>query len=181
MRRRLDQELLRRGLVPSRTAGREAIEAGLVLVDGVTASTPARMVAPEQAVHLQAHPRKFVSRGGIKLEQALEEFAIGVSGMRCLDVGASTGGFTDCLLQRGAISVVAIDVGYGQIDWKLRQDERADVRERVNVRTCDAESLGGPFDVIVVDVSFISLRLLVTQFKALMHSDTSRDVDQAPV
>ena len=172
LRRRLDQELLRRGLVPSRTAGREAIEAGLVLVDGVLASTPARLVAPEQAVHLKAEPRKFVSRGGLKLERALESFDINVTGAHCLDVGASTGGFTDCLLQRGASSVVAVDVGYGQIDWKLRSDPRVDVRERVNVRTCDPTELGGPFDIIVADVSFISLRRLVPQFRALACEHT---------
>lgn len=172
LRRRLDQELLRRGLVASRTAGREAIEAGLVLVDGVPASTPARLVAPEQAVHLKAEPRRFVSRGGLKLERALEAFAIDVTGMSCLDVGASTGGFTDCLLQRGAASVVAVDVGYGQIDWKLRQDPRVEVRERVNVRTCDPASLGGPFHLIVADVSFISLRLLAPQFRLLAQPKT---------
>jgi 23S rRNA (cytidine1920-2'-O)/16S rRNA (cytidine1409-2'-O)-methyltransferase len=103
-------------------------------------------------------PPRFVSRGGEKLDHALAELGVDVSGCRCLDAGASTGGFTDCLLQRGAREVVALDVGYGQLHERIRADERVDVRERVNVRTIAADDIGGPVDVVVADLSFISLR-----------------------
>ncbi len=168
MRRRLDQELLRRGLVQSRTAGQTAIDAGRVLVDGVVAQTPARLVAPEQAIHVQEPTHAFVSRGGIKLAAALEHFAIHPEGMRCLDVGASTGGFTDCLLQAGAESVVALDVGHGQLDWRIRNDPRVTVIERVNFRSLAPGMFPKPFELVVADVSFISLRLLAPSFQQVL-------------
>ncbi|MFN8051074.1 MAG: TlyA family RNA methyltransferase [Acidimicrobiales bacterium] len=156
-RRRLDAELVRRGLAPSRTEAQRLIEAGLVTVGGAAAAKPARLVDAGEAVLVLGPARRFVSRGGEKLEAALDEFAIDVTGLRVLDAGASTGGFTDCLLQRGAASVVAIDVGYGQLHEKLRADPRVDGRERVHIRDVRPEHLGGEVDLVVGDLSFISL------------------------
>jgi 23S rRNA (cytidine1920-2'-O)/16S rRNA (cytidine1409-2'-O)-methyltransferase len=150
--------LVRRGLVDSRVEAREAIEAGLVTVDGAPAWKPARQVAAAEAVVLAAPPRAHVSRGGEKLAHALETFAVDVQRRHCLDAGASTGGFTDCLLQHGAAGVVAVDVGYGQLHDRLRRDDRVRVMERTNVRDLDVAGLGGPRpDLVVADLSFISL------------------------
>ena len=161
MRRRLDLELVRRGLTDSRARAQEAIEAGLVLVSGARADRPGRLVSPDEPVHLEGPPRCFVSRGGEKLAAALDRFGIDVAGLRALDAGASTGGFTDCLLQRGAASVVAVDVGTGQLAWSLRNDPRVTVRERCNVRHLTLADVGGePVDLVVADLSFISLRLV---------------------
>lgn len=157
-RRRLDAELVHRKIVSSRSAAQRAIADGLVEVNGIAATKAASQVEPTVSIRLATPPAQFVSRGGLKLSSALDSFAIDVSGRRALDAGASTGGFTDCLLQRGAISVAAVDVGYGQLDWKLRQDGRVAVFERLNVRHLNVEDVGGPFDVIVGDLSFISLR-----------------------
>lgn len=125
------------------------------------------MVAPEEPLHLEARPEPFVSRAGRKLDAALEAFSIEVDGMRALDIGASTGGFTDCLLQRGAQSVVAVDVGYGQMHWRIRTDDRVEVIERTNFRTVETASLGSPFDIVVADLSFISLRAVRDQLAAV--------------
>lgn len=160
MRRRLDVELVRRGLAPSRARATEAIAAGRVTVAGSPASSPARQVDAGEPIRVAPEPDEFVSRGGKKLVAALEQFAIDVSGRRCLDVGASTGGFTDCLLQRDADHVVALDVGRGQLHWKLRTDPRVTVLERVNARELVAGAIGEPAEVCVVDVSFISLRTI---------------------
>src|SRR5687768_4429151 len=160
MRRRLDLELVRRGLTESRARAQEAIEAGLVLVSGARADRAGRLVSPDEPVHLEAPPARFVSRGGEKLDAALDRFAVDVAGRRALDAGASTGGFTDCLLQRGAVAVVAVDVGTGQLAWPLRNDPRVTVRERLNARHLTAADVGGPFDLLVADLSFISLRLV---------------------
>ena len=157
MRRRLDVELVRRGLVESRARAAAAIEAGRVLVGGAPADRAARQVAAEESIALVGPPARFVSRGGEKLEAALTAFETGVAGRRALDVGASTGGFTDCLLQRGAAHVYAVDVGRGQLAWSLRTDERVTLLESTNVRGLDAAHLGGPVPLAVVDVSFISL------------------------
>ena len=159
MRRRLDTELVRRGLAASRESARRLVERGAVLVGGALADKPARLVAEsEPVVVIDPDGRAFVSRGGEKLAAALDRFMIAVSGRRCLDAGASTGGFTDCLLRRGASTVVAVDVGYGQLDARLRGDPRVLVLERTNVRALRPESVGGdPFDVLVADLSFISL------------------------
>ncbi|HKY77422.1 MAG TPA: TlyA family RNA methyltransferase, partial [Acidimicrobiia bacterium] len=137
MRRRLDLELVRRGLTDSRARAQEAIEAGLVLVSGARADRAGRLVSPDEPVHLEAPPTRFVSRGGEKLDAALDRFAVDVRGRRALDAGASTGGFTDCLLQRGATRVYAVDVGTGQLDAKLRKDARVVVMEHTNARTID--------------------------------------------
>ena len=161
MRRRLDLELVRRGLTESRARAREAIEAGLVLVSGARADRPGRLVSPDEPVHLEGPPARFVSRGGEKLAAALDRFGVDPAGLRALDAGASTGGFTDCLLQRGAASVVAVDVGTGQLAWSLRNDPRVTVRERTNVRHLTLADVGGaPVDLVVGDLSFISLRLV---------------------
>ena len=128
------------------------------MVNGAVADKPARLVAAGDALELRGDAPRFVSRGGEKLDAALDAFAIDVTGLRCLDAGASTGGFTDCLLQRGAREVVAVDVGYGQLHERLRADERVEVRERVNVRSIDADAIGGVVDLVVADLSFISLR-----------------------
>ncbi|HEU5447943.1 MAG TPA: TlyA family RNA methyltransferase [Acidimicrobiia bacterium] len=160
MRRRLDLELVRRGLTDSRARAQEAIEAGLVLVSGARADRPGRLVSPDEPVHLEAPPTRYVSRGGEKLNAALERFAVDVPGRRALDAGASTGGFTDCLLQRGAASVLAVDVGTGQLAWSLRNDPRVTVMERCNARYLTPADVGEPVDLVVADLSFISLRLV---------------------
>src|SRR5918996_5707544 len=143
MRRRLDAELVRRGLVVSRTRATEEIRAGRVLVGGAPASTPARQVSADEPITLSEPPPRFVSRGGDKLAAALERFEIDVAGRRALDAGASTGGFTDCLLQAGAAHVHAVDVGRGQLAWGLRRDPRVTVLERTNVRTLEPDTIGG--------------------------------------
>jgi len=157
VRRRLDAELVRRGLVDSRRRAVEAIADGRVLVSGAPATTPARLVQPDDAIAVRGPAPAFVSRGGDKLVAALDRFAIDVHGRRALDAGASTGGFTDCLLQRGAAHVVAVDVGRGQLAWSLRTDERVTVMEQTNARTLDAAAIGGVVDLCVADLSFISL------------------------
>ena len=160
-RRPLDAELVRRGLTGTRAEAREAVEAGIVQVAGVVASKPATMVADDAAIALLGASRRFVSRAGSKLDAALERFAIDPNGCRCLDAGASTGGFTDALLQRGADRVVAVDVGYGQLAWELRTDPRVTVLERTNVRDLTPDDLSGPVDLVVADLSFISLRVVL--------------------
>ena len=153
-RRRLDAELVRRGIAASREEAQDAIRAGRVLVDGAPALKAARLVGPGEQVRLTAPARRFVGRGGEKLDAAIDAFGIDVSGRTALDAGASTGGFTDCLLQRGAARVIAVDVGYGQLHERLRSDPRVDVRERTNVRDV---VLAPPLDLIVADLSFVSV------------------------
>jgi 23S rRNA (cytidine1920-2'-O)/16S rRNA (cytidine1409-2'-O)-methyltransferase len=160
-RRRLDAELVRRGLVASRAEAQAAVDAGRVTVAGAPAWKPARLVAPDEPVVVLGPPRRFVSRGGDKLDAALDDFALDVTGRRALDAGASTGGFTDCLLQRGAAAVVAVDVGHGQLHPRIRADPRVTVRERLNVRSITPADLEGAVDVVVADLSFISLRTVV--------------------
>jgi 23S rRNA (cytidine1920-2'-O)/16S rRNA (cytidine1409-2'-O)-methyltransferase len=152
---------VRRGLAPSRAAARDAVDAGMVRVDGAVAMKPATMVADDTPVDVIEDARPFVSRGGVKLAAALDRFAIDATGRRCLDAGASTGGFTDVLLQRGAAHVVAVDVGYGQLAWRLRTDPRVTVLERTNVRDLTPEVLPYRADLVVADLSFISVRLVL--------------------
>ena len=128
----------------------------------VTETTPVRLTSP---------PPRFVGRGGLKLDAALDAFAVPVEGRTALDVGASTGGFTDCLLQRGAAAVIALDVGYGQLDWSLRTDDRVTVVERTNFRLVDPAAIGGPFDIVVADMSFISLRAVAPQLRSSCRPD----------
>jgi 23S rRNA (cytidine1920-2'-O)/16S rRNA (cytidine1409-2'-O)-methyltransferase len=156
-RRRLDAELVRRGLAASREAAQRAIEGGFVTVGGAPADKASRMVGAGEPVEVLGPPPRFVSRGGDKLAAALDTFALDVDGRRALDAGASTGGFTDCLLAAGAVRVVAVDVGHGQLHPRVRDDPRVDVRERVDVRTITRGEFG-PFDLIVADLSFISIR-----------------------
>jgi 23S rRNA (cytidine1920-2'-O)/16S rRNA (cytidine1409-2'-O)-methyltransferase len=156
-RRRLDAELVRRGLVESRTGAAEAIVSGRVLVNGAPTPSVSRRVAADEALVVLGPPRPYVSRGGQKLEAALRAFAIDVSDHRVLDAGASTGGFTDCLLQHGAAHVLAVDVGRGQLAWSLRTDSRVTVLEKTNLRELQPEAIGGPVRLAVADLSFISL------------------------
>ena len=155
---RLDTLLAERGLFPSRTRAAASVMAGEVRVggDGARASKPGQLVDPAIAIAVDEPPR-FVSRGGVKLANALERFALDVSGRRCLDVGASKGGFTDCLLQAGAAHIIALDVAYGELDWRLRNDERVTVLERTNARAITRAELPYSADLVVIDVSFISL------------------------
>jgi 23S rRNA (cytidine1920-2'-O)/16S rRNA (cytidine1409-2'-O)-methyltransferase len=166
-RRRLDAELVRRELTASRTEAQALIAANRVLVNGSVADKPARQVAPSDALVIDGPPRRFVGRGAEKLDHALDAFGIDVHGCRALDVGASTGGFTDCLLQRGGEHVVALDVGHGQLHERLRADSRVTNLERHNVRHADIEQTGGPFDLVVGDLSFISLRLVIPRLAEL--------------
>jgi 23S rRNA (cytidine1920-2'-O)/16S rRNA (cytidine1409-2'-O)-methyltransferase len=149
---------VRRGLAPSREQAQAAIAAGRVTVAGAPAAKAARLVSAGEPIAVAGDGPRFVSRGGEKLDAALEHFALDVSGRRALDAGVSTGGFTDCLLQRGAGEVVAVDVGYGQLHEKLRADPRVVLHERTNVRSLDADAIGGAVSIVVADLSFISLR-----------------------
>ena len=171
MRRRLDAELVRRGLATSRARALDMITSGRVTVGGAPAHSAARQVDAAEPIAIVAEPNEYVSRGGRKLKAALEAFAIDVGGRRALDAGASTGGFTDCLLQAGAAEVVAVDVGRGQLAWQLRTDARVTVVERTNLRDLHAGSLGAPFDVVVVDLSFISLRVVAANLLELATPD----------
>ncbi|MFN2530763.1 MAG: TlyA family RNA methyltransferase [Pyrinomonadaceae bacterium] len=158
-RERIDKLLVERGLAESRTKAQAMVMAGIVLVDNQRvekSSTEVRFDSDIRIKYAGDPATRYVGRGGLKLEAALETFGIEVSGLVCLDIGASTGGFTDCLLQRGAAWVVAIDVGHNQIDWRLRNDPRVEVREGINARYITPTDLNCQFDLIVMDVSFIS-------------------------
>ena len=157
---------MRRGLAPTRTAAQQVIAAGRVVVQGVPQPRPATLVDEQAAVAVADDQPRWASRGGQKLAAALESFGVDAAGRRCLDVGASTGGFTDVLLSCGAEMVTAVDVGYGQLVWRLRSDPRVAVFDRTNFRLADPASLGAPFDLVTADVSFISLRLLAPNLAA---------------
>ena len=144
--------------MPDRTEAGRLIDAGRVLVSGSVATKPERQVAPAEPIVVQDPPARFVSRGGEKLHAALRTFGVDPAGRRVLDAGASTGGFTDCVLQAGAASVVAVDVGYGQLHERVARDPRVRTLDRTNIRRLDPEVLGGPVDLVVADLSFISLR-----------------------
>ena len=158
---RLDALLVERGLCASRERARSLILAGAVLVDELPVDKPGSFLPPDSVVRLRTADHPYVSRGGVKLQGALETFSLSVSDLVCLDVGASTGGFTDCLLQAGARKVYALDVGYGQLAWKLRQDPRVVPVERTNIRIYDGKHLDGPIDLVTIDASFISLKLVI--------------------
>jgi 23S rRNA (cytidine1920-2'-O)/16S rRNA (cytidine1409-2'-O)-methyltransferase len=166
-RRRADTLLAERGLSPSRTAAAATVRAGRVRLgkDGVAVEKPSELV-DEKSELVVEEGEEFVSRGGIKLKNALSELPVEIEGRRCLDVGASTGGFTDCLLQKGAQIVLAVDVGYGQLDWQLRQDSRVLVMERLNARALGDSYLPFRPELITVDVSFISLAMLISPIVA---------------
>ena len=160
MRLRLDRLLVERGLAESREKAQALIMAGEVLLNGQKAAKPGQAAAPDSAIEVLAKP-PFVSRGGLKLAAALKEFAIDVNGSVCLDIGSSTGGFTDALLQAGAARVHAVDVGAGQLDWRLRTDPRVVVHEGINARALKFEDIGEPAGLITCDVSFISVTLIL--------------------
>jgi 23S rRNA (cytidine1920-2'-O)/16S rRNA (cytidine1409-2'-O)-methyltransferase len=165
--RRLDEAVAQRDGI-TRSQARSLIMEGRVRVEGVVATKAGQGVAFEAEIEIE-RPRRFVSRGGEKLERALEEFGIDVRSRDALDVGASTGGFTDCLLQRGAARVTALDVGYGQLDWRLRNDPRVRVMERVNFRLLPDDAFAEGFDVIAIDASFISLRTILARARAYLR------------
>jgi len=168
MKIRLDAELVRRELARSRENASDLIESRSVLVNGIPATKPATMVDAETSIKLAGKRDDFVSRGGHKLAGALDAFSgVVVEGKRCLDAGASTGGFTDVLLRRGAAHVVAVDVGYGQLAWALRQDERVSILDRTNIRHLTGAVVGEPIDLVVADLSFISLTLVLPALAAV--------------
>ena len=168
--RRLDLLLVERGLVPSREKGQALILAGQVFVDGQKVDKPGHTVSSEARIELAQRPR-YVGRGGLKLEAALDHFGIQPAGKICLDIGSSTGGFTDCLLQRGAARVYAVDVGTAQLDWSLRNDPRVVVREQVNARYLSANEVPEPVNLAVCDVSFISITMILPVLPNLLATN----------
>lgn len=168
MKERLDVLLVSRGLAPSREKAKALIMAGIVYVDGQKEDKPGTTFDSEKPVEVRGNTLKYVSRGGLKLEKAMQVWPITLEGAVCMDIGASTGGFTDCMLQNGAVKVYAVDSGRGQLDWKLRQDERVICMEKTNARYLDHEQIPEPIDFFSVDVSFISLsRILPPAFELL--------------
>jgi len=161
MKVRVDQLLVNRGLAPTRARAQALVLAGKVYVGEMRIDKAGALLADDATVVVRGEDHAYVSRGGVKLAGALDTFAVDPTGMRCIDLGASTGGFTDCLLQRGATSVAAVDVGYGQLAHKLRVDPRVLVLERTNARTLEPDAVGGLADLVVVDASFIGLGKLV--------------------
>lgn len=175
-RERIDKLLVERGLAESRTKAQALVMAGVVLVGEQRVEKPSEQFAIDVRIrvkHADAPASRYVGRGGLKLEAALLEFQLNVAGAVCLDVGASTGGFTDCLLQNGAQKVFAIDVGHNQIDWRLRTDPRVVLREGVNARYLQAEDFPAPFDLAVIDVSFISATKVLPAVVPLMREGGS--------
>lgn len=167
MKLRLDQYLCQNGLVQSRERAKALIMAGIVYINGQKADKAGDPVPPNAVVEVRGHDIGYVSRGGLKLEKAMQVFPLSPKGLVCMDIGASTGGFTDCMLQNGAVKVYAVDVGYGQLAWKLRTDERVVNMERTNIRNVTPEMLAGPVQFFSVDVSFISLRHILPVARAV--------------
>ena len=170
IKKRLDVLLTERGHADTRTKAQAIIMSGLVYVEGQKADKPGVSYDENVPIEVRSGGCPYVSRGGLKLEKALRDFGVKPEGYVCSDSGASTGGFTDCLLQQGAKKVFAIDVGYGQLDWKIRSDPRVVVMERTNVRYVTPEQLGEPLDLSVLDVSFISLKIVLPVIKTLLKS-----------
>ena len=170
-KKRLDVLLTEQGYADSRSKAQAIIMAGLVYVDGQKADKPGVSYEDTVSLEVRGETCPYVSRGGLKLEKALRDFGVKPAGFVCSDSGASTGGFTDCLLQQGAKKVFAIDVGYGQLDWKIRSDERVVVMERTNIRYVTPEDLGEPLDLSVIDVSFIGLEIVLPTIKTLLKPD----------
>ncbi len=172
-RERIDKLLVERGLAPSRTRAQAMVMAGLVLVGEQRVEKPSETFAPDASIRVRGADdpaARYVGRGGLKLEAALLAFNIDARGAVCLDVGASTGGFTDCLLQRGARRVVTVDVGHNQLDWRIRTDPRVEVREGVNARYLKPEDFASSFDLIVMDVSFISATKVLPALVPLLET-----------
>lgn len=168
VKKRLDVLLTEQGYADSRSKAQAIIMSGSVYVDGRKADKPGVCYEPTVSLEVRGAVCPYVSRGGLKLEKALRDFGVSPEGYVCSDSGASTGGFTDCLLQQGAKKVFAIDVGYGQLDWKIRSDPRVMVMERTNIRYVTPEQLGEPLDLSVIDVSFISLKIVLPVVKTLL-------------
>lgn len=168
---RLDVLLVNRGFFQSRERAKRAIMAGIVFVDGNKVDKAGTRVEEDSDIFVKKDPIPYVGRGGLKLEKALKHFDVDVKGKKALDIGASTGGFTDCLLQNGTEKVYAIDVGYGQLDWKLRKDPRVIVMERTNIRYVKPEDIGELCDIAVIDVAFISLTLVLPVVQDLLVAD----------
>lgn len=171
MKERIDVLLVNRNLAESRAKAQAVIMAGEVFVNQQKIDKPGTMVLSDAEIEVRGNACPYVSRGGLKLEKALRDFKVDPTGYVCSDSGASTGGFTDCLLQKGAKKVFAIDVGYGQLAWKIREDPRVICMERTNIRYVTPEDLGEPLDLSVVDVSFISLKIVLPAIKALLKPD----------
>ena len=171
VKKRLDVLLTEQGYADTRSKAQAIIMSGMVYVDGQKADKPGISYEETVSIEVRGETCPYVSRGGLKLEKALRDFGVKPDGFVCSDSGASTGGFTDCLLQQGAKKVFAIDVGYGQLDWKIRSDPRVVVMERTNIRFVTSEQLGEPLDLSVVDVSFISLKLVLPVIKSLLKQD----------
>ena len=169
-KKRLDVLLVEQGYADTRTKAQAIIMSGMVYVDGQKADKPGVSYEEHVALEVRGATCPYVSRGGLKLEKALRDFGVDPTGYVCSDSGASPGGFTDCLLQKGASKVFAIDVGYGQLDWKIRSDPRVVVMERTNIRYVTPEQLGEPLDLSVIDVSFISLKIVLPVIKTFLKS-----------
>lgn len=176
IKKRLDLLLTEQGYVESRSKAQAVIMSGLVYVDGQKADKPGMSFPETVNIEVRGETCPYVSRGGLKLEKALRDFGINPTEYVCSDSGASTGGFTDCLLQQGARKVFAIDVGYGQLDWKIRSDPRVVVMERTNIRYVTPDDLGEPLDLSVVDVSFIGLDIVLPAIKDLLKPDKGQVV-----
>lgn len=174
IKKRLDVLLVEQGYADSRTKAQAIIMSGMVYVDGQKADKPGVSYEEHISIEVRGASCPYVSRGGLKLEKALRDFGVDPTGYVCSDSGASTGGFTDCLLQQGASKVFAIDVGYGQLDWKIRSDPRVVVMERTNVRYVTPEQLGEPLDLSVIDVSFISLRIVLPVIKTFLKPQSGQ-------
>ncbi len=171
-KKRLDQLLVEKGLIKSRQRAKTMIMAGKVLVNDAVMDKPGSLVKVDARILVKQDDNPYVSRGGLKLEKALNHFPVSVQGATCLDIGASTGGFTDCLLKFGAKKVYAVDVGYGQLDWTLRQDDRVEVIERTNIRHLAYETINEAVDMVVADTSFISLKTVIPAAEKFMKEGT---------
>ncbi|MDZ7830597.1 MAG: TlyA family RNA methyltransferase [Desulfobacterales bacterium] len=170
-KKRLDLLVVERGLAKSRETAQTLIMSGNILVNDQPMDKPGMQLAEDARIVSRKPDMPYVSRGGLKLAHAITEIGIDMRGLMCLDVGASTGGFTDCMLQSGAAHVYAVDVGYGQLDWRLRQDERVTVVERTNIRYVTPEILPTDFDLITIDVSFISLKIVIPAIDPFLKPD----------
>ncbi|MDO4459441.1 MAG: TlyA family RNA methyltransferase [Clostridia bacterium] len=170
-KQRLDVLLFEKGFAPSREKAKTLIMAGLVYVDNQKSDKPGTEVPVEANIEVRGSGLKYVSRGGLKLEKAMQEFPINLEGKVCMDIGASTGGFTDCMLQNGAVKVYSVDVGYGQLDWKLRNDERVVNMEKTNARHLTREQVPDEVYLSSVDVSFISLKIILPAIRPLLQDD----------
>lgn len=171
MKERLDVLLVQRGMAPSREKAKAMIMAGEILVDGEREDKAGSMFPETVTITQKGRPLPYVSRGGLKLEKAMTHFGLELDGKICMDVGASTGGFTDCMLQNGAAKVYAVDVGHGQLDWKLRNDERVVCMERTNIRYVTPEDIQEPVQFVSIDVSFISLTKVLLPVRGLMEEN----------